>query len=141
MLSVVLACSDGPVSPFVTHRTNIREIGAMGGWGMTTAEMALRQLWGVGWVQAMDAPHGFYLMLCPLPEAVDEEQVYNPGEGVSSATRERVFARDGYRCRACDGTEDLRVDHVRPRRYGGSNKMDNLQTLCNPCNSSKGARF
>lgn len=29
-------------------------------------------------------------------------------------------------------------DHIYPRAYGGSNKYTNLQTMCEPCNHSKG---
>lgn len=51
-----------------------------------------------------------------------------------------VFKRDGYRCVACGSDEDLTVDHIFPWSKGGSDELDNLQTLCGTCNSSKGAR-
>lgn len=52
----------------------------------------------------------------------------------------RVFARDGYRCRACGSPDDLTVDHILAWSRGGSDDDDNLQTLCGTCNSRKGAR-
>ncbi len=62
-----------------------------------------------------------------------------PGAG----TRDRVFARDGFRCVYC-GTvlppEQLTLDHVQPRMRGGDNTPGNLVTACGPCNTRKGSR-
>lgn len=55
--------------------------------------------------------------------------------------RNFVFTRDGGICVLCGGNENLSVDHIRPVKKGGSNEPENLQTLCVPCNSSKGVRF
>lgn len=53
-----------------------------------------------------------------------------------------IFARDGYRCKRCgaDWTCDLTLDHIVPRSKGGTDDADNLQTLCQRCNSKKGTR-
>ena len=49
-----------------------------------------------------------------------------------------VFQRDGYRCRLCGATNDLQVDHILALAHGGSNHIENLQTLCKRCNNTKG---
>lgn len=49
-----------------------------------------------------------------------------------------VFERDGHRCVSCGSTARLQCDHVIPWSMGGTTTLDNLQTLCHPCNSSKG---
>jgi 5-methylcytosine-specific restriction endonuclease McrA len=78
--------------------------------------------------------------------------------------RVAVFARDDYSCQQCgwrpsdtqippdyDGRyaigawphiaeRTLHLDHVIPRAAGGSSTLENLSTLCGPCNTSKGAR-
>ena len=51
-----------------------------------------------------------------------------------------VFQRDGYQCRQCFSAERLTVDHITAIANGGTNEPDNLQTLCQSCNSRKGAR-
>ncbi|MBU2502534.1 HNH endonuclease, partial [bacterium] len=47
----------------------------------------------------------------------------------------RVLARDGHRCQGpgCTNTRFLEVHHVLPRARGGTNRPDNLITLCSAC--------
>lgn len=52
--------------------------------------------------------------------------------------RDRVFERDGYRCRHCGRADYLEIDHVEPWALGGSDEESNLQTLCSRCNRAKG---
>ena len=54
--------------------------------------------------------------------------------------RHKVFKRDGYRCRECGASNDetsLEIDHIVPVARGGTNDIDNLQTLCRECNRMK----
>lgn len=53
----------------------------------------------------------------------------------------QVWNRDGWRCRSCGTHERLTVDHVIPLALGGTDDLENLQTLCERCNSVKGARI
>lgn len=55
--------------------------------------------------------------------------------------RARVMARDNFTCQECGATEDLTVDHIKPRAHGGTNDWENLWTLCRHCNSRKGTRL
>jgi 5-methylcytosine-specific restriction protein A len=50
--------------------------------------------------------------------------------------RAKVLARDHHSCRACGTKLDPRlahVAHIRPRSEGGTDDIDNLQTLCPVC--------
>ena len=47
--------------------------------------------------------------------------------------RERVFRRDGHRCRSCGSRRALHAHHVVWRSQGGATKLDNLITLCGIC--------
>lgn len=60
---------------------------------------------------------------------------------ISHRTAMKVFERDGYRCVGCGSQHELTPDHIVPLAEGGSNEIDNLQTLCGPCNSSKGKKL
>lgn len=54
--------------------------------------------------------------------------------------RRRIFERDGYRCAGCGGVfpaKKLTLDHIVPAAKGGSNRIENLQTMCRPCNQTK----
>ncbi len=62
---------------------------------------------------------------------------------ISGSDRYNVLARAGHRCELCGVSADersLEVDHIIPRRDGGSDDLSNLQALCWKCNANKGAR-
>ena len=71
-----------------------------------------------------------------LPEAVAPA----PRQRTSMSVRKRflVFKRDSYTCVLC-GASGVRieVDHVVPVAKGGTDELDNLQTLCFECNRGK----
>ena len=55
--------------------------------------------------------------------------------------RERIFARDDFRCAYCGEQFEvalLTVDHVQPRMSGGDASGGNLVTACGACNARKG---
>lgn len=92
----------------------------------------------------------------------------NPVKGAKYQTPNRtvrlaVYRRDGFKCLAChwappvpadyNGSHALtefasngrvvrclELDHKIPRAAGGKSEIGNLQTLCTPCNASKGSR-
>lgn len=59
---------------------------------------------------------------------------------ISQSTRRAVYRRDGNRCLACGTRKRLTLDHIYPYSLGGNDEIANLQTLCQSCNSKKGAR-
>jgi Homing endonuclease associated repeat/HNH endonuclease len=71
----------------------------------------------------------------PAPGAIEQ-----PGPRRSLSVRKRFFVlkRDNYRCVLCGvSAVPLEVDHIVPAARGGSDRLDNLQTLCVPCNRGK----
>ena len=67
------------------------------------------------------------------------------GTRVRGKQRDVIFEQDGFRCAYCllDLTKQPRllrtVDHIVPRRDGGTNAASNLLTSCFYCNSRRGA--
>jgi hypothetical protein len=55
--------------------------------------------------------------------------------------RTAVYSRDGYRCVTCGADRPLSLDHIYPWSLGGKDTIENLQTMCVPCNCRKGARI
>jgi ATP-dependent helicase IRC3 len=74
-----------------------------------------------------------YQPVFDTPESIPE------GEP-SDERKEQVKSRDYYRCLCCGNANrrQLQVDHIYPSYYGGTNHLDNLQTLCRICNQVKG---
>jgi 5-methylcytosine-specific restriction endonuclease McrA len=64
---------------------------------------------------------------------------------MDAATRNRVRQRAGYRCEYCGLREDqsplaaLHVEHILPRKHGGTDDIDNLALACIDCNLRKGS--
>lgn len=46
-----------------------------------------------------------------------------------------ALERDGYRCVRCGSTEAIAVHHKIARRHGGTDDLDNLETLCLTCHA------
>jgi hypothetical protein len=78
-----------------------------------------------------------------IDPAWDEPDAYGGGLPPDwDARRRAVYRRDGYTCTRCgresgphadDKGGRLHAHHRTPRAAGGSNRLDNLATLCEPC--------
>ncbi|MBK8164333.1 MAG: HNH endonuclease [bacterium] len=68
-----------------------------------------------------------------------DARVRRPGQAnratIPPSVRAAVLARDRHRCATpgCGSTHFLEVHHVRPRGQGGTNRAENLITLCSRC--------
>lgn len=54
--------------------------------------------------------------------------------------RREALVRDAYQCRQCSRVvtgKEAHVDHIVPKSHGGSDLLDNLQTLCASCHAKK----
>ena len=102
-----------------------------------------------------------YAEVCPITSAVLEVGQFDPAamqaleegtvlKGIDyqrgkkyqlANTREAVFVRDRYTCQVCgksvkDGAV-LAVHHIIPRSKGGTNRLNNLLTVCTGCDTSR----
>jgi 5-methylcytosine-specific restriction endonuclease McrA len=66
--------------------------------------------------------------------------IKRPRPRVKLSKRE-IFRRDSYTCQYC-GVHggNLTLDHIIPRRLGGTHTWENLVTACAYCNHKKGGR-
>lgn len=78
-------------------------------------------------------------MVSPLSPPARHQTPRNP----SWRLRFLVLRRDSFKCRLCGASPALQpgtvlvVDHVDPWELGGETVIENLQTLCEPCNGGK----
>lgn len=59
---------------------------------------------------------------------------------VTRAQRQRIFERDGFKCRKCNTMDQLSIDHIVAVANGGDSSDANLQVLCYSCNFEKRAK-
>lgn len=108
-----------------------------------TAELAeaARPMWHIG-----DGCGGYVRQL--IEQAFDEAGLRRDRPAPSKDKRKPipynlralVFARDDLRCVRCGSDVYLTIDHIIPLARGGTDDIENLQTLCRPCNAAKGVR-
>ena len=88
--------------------------------------------------------HKVYLYITPYGQRrffleIEEIVPTYTKKPISHGVRMQVFERDGFKCLKCGMQKNLTVDHIYPEILGGSDDLENLQTLCRSCNSSKGS--
>lgn len=77
------------------------------------------------------------------PKADDSIQRSRERSAMTPSLRLAVLQRDGHTCQSCGARAPeakLHVDHKTAIANGGKTVMDNLQTLCEPCNLAKAAK-
>lgn len=64
---------------------------------------------------------------------------------VTPGVRYDVLQRDQFKCVLCNASAEqgvaLEVDHIKPVAKGGLSTMENLRTLCKPCNRGKSDKY
>ena len=89
-------------------------------------------IWVANWY---NKEHCGSFLTWPEP-AAPEPPAYKKAP-IPEGLRWAVFERDNYTCRDCGSRQFLRADHIYPERHGGVTTLENLQTLCQSCNSKK----
>lgn len=97
---------------------------------------------GRGWLASPFLPVG-----CIDPDGLTAEIIGEMPElaaathRVKRAVLEELYQQLGPKCSHCGGRQELQVDHIIPREWGGSDWEGNCRVRCKSCNSSRQARF
>ncbi len=78
-----------------------------------------------------------------VPEVITLTNYGRVPNNVVTFSRRNVFKRDHFTCQYCGcqpGSEELTIDHVVPRSFGGETSWENCVLACVECNSRKAAR-
>lgn len=99
--------------------------------------------WDCKYQWISDIPCNVYcdLLRCSNCGSFNKKSIGNKKrDPIESRLRHEVFKRDNYKCKECGKTKKnttLHVDHILPVVQGGTDELDNLQTLCQACNLAK----
>lgn len=76
----------------------------------------------------------------PRPSIIRLERMVIRPRLIVPLSRHEVFRRDSYTCQYCGRRNvDFTLDHVIPRKNGGSHNWENVVTACITCNHRKGS--
>ena len=78
-----------------------------------------------------------------VPEVLTLTEYDRVPRNAVTFSRRNLFKRDRYTCQYCGsqpGTEELTIDHVRPRAQGGTSTWENCVLACLGCNARKADR-
>jgi 5-methylcytosine-specific restriction endonuclease McrA len=77
----------------------------------------------------------------PRPSIIRIERMIKRPRPTVRLTKREVLRRDDYTCQYCgQRSAHLTIDHVIPRRLGGTHTWENLVAACPSCNHHKGGR-
>ncbi len=77
----------------------------------------------------------------PKPSVIRLEKMVKRPRLRVRLTKKEILLRDEFTCQYCGRVvPDLTIDHVIPRRLGGSHCWENLVAACPACNYTKGGR-
>jgi 5-methylcytosine-specific restriction endonuclease McrA len=75
----------------------------------------------------------------PIPSVICLKRMVKRPRPTLSLTRKEIFRRDNHHCQYCGKyCNNLTIDHVIPRRLGGTTDWSNLVAACPRCNHLKG---
>lgn len=117
-----------PSIPRIVERT---------GLSRATIYRSIDTLTALGVLQLVKRNGGNAYYLAFEIELLAENKPQYVKASIPQGLRTAVYERDMYRCRQCGTHKQLSCDHIIPEVHGGPTSLENLQTLCLPCNKQK----
>jgi len=111
-------------------------------YGRKISESPYKKIWG-SVRQACEQIELFHAGKISKDQLLGAQQSVNVRRTIPLNVRWQVLKRDNYTCVRCgrspskDHDVELEVDHIHPVAKGGTNEINNLQTLCRECNQGK----
>lgn len=132
-------------------RLSYAEIASLARTSKGAVHYVLERLVTGGWIEFTEGGgRAKSIIRCLLQPEADtpihrlSEREEQAGAAISDEQWQRLKAHYHNRCLACGARENdgatLSLDHIVPLANRGSNSIHNVQPLCRPCNSRKGAR-
>lgn len=89
------------------------------------------------------------IIIAPITKSSEQIDRKQPEDsrGIPLGLRFKVMHRDHFKCVLCGDNPPaspgliLHIDHIIPWSKGGKTQIDNLRTLCAPCNIGRGNRY
>jgi 5-methylcytosine-specific restriction endonuclease McrA len=77
----------------------------------------------------------------PRPSIIRLDRMIKRPRPTIKLNKREILRRDDYTCQYCGNrTSQLTIDHIIPRRLGGTHRWENLVAACPSCNHRKGGR-
>ena len=91
----------------------------------------------INWSKHQNPHHKEIASVLPAPEG-HKDTVCAGYIPLNNTIRNRIYQRDGRKCKHCGVEHGLSIDHIIPVSKGGNSVDENLQVLCIGCNIRKG---
>jgi len=115
-------------------------------YGEKISESPYKKIWGSVKI-ACEYLARFHAGKITKEELLRGDAKINARETIPLNLRFKILKRDNYTCVKCgqspakSNTVELEIDHITPVSKGGTNDIENLQTLCRNCNQGKRNKY
>ncbi len=115
--------------------------------------------WGRQWIGIDIGEKALWLVESRLQASIDKLALYHPGDVIHHTDqphrtdigplpdyrvhKDSLYGHQGGNCGGCGEhflKRNITVDHIHPKKQGGTDHIENLWLLCGACNSSKGTK-